>query len=94
MPGEGRRGEQRRHAGDDLEGHALLVQEQRFGAAAIEHERVAPLEPRDHLALARLFGERKLMASCSAAWGAALPTSMRSAVAGASASSRGWTRES
>ena len=38
--------------------HALLVQEQRFGAAVIEDERIAPLQPRDDLALARLLGEQ------------------------------------
>ena len=37
---------------------ALLVQEQRFGAAAVEHERVAPFQPRDRLALARLLREQ------------------------------------
>ena len=46
------------NAGHDLERHALLVQEQRFLAAAVEHERVAPLQPRDRLALARLLGEQ------------------------------------
>ena len=38
--------------------HALLVQEQRFGAAAVEDERVAPLQPRDGLALARLLRQQ------------------------------------
>ena len=38
--------------------HALLVQEQRFLAAAVEHERIAPLQTRDRLALARLLGEQ------------------------------------
>ena len=37
---------------------ALFVQEQRFGAAAVEDERVAPFEPRDRLALARLFRQQ------------------------------------
>lgn len=45
-------------AGDDLERDALLVQEQRFLTAPLEHERVAPFQPRDHLALARLVGEQ------------------------------------
>ena len=36
----------------------MLVQEQRFLAAAIEHERIAPLQPRDDLALARFFDEQ------------------------------------
>jgi hypothetical protein len=31
------------------------VQEQRLLSAAVEHERVAPLQPRDHLAFTRLF---------------------------------------
>ena len=44
--------------GHHLERDALLVQEQRFLAAAIEHERVAPLQPRDDLAFARLLGEQ------------------------------------
>ena len=48
----------RRHAGDNLEVHALLVQEQRLGTAVVEHERVAPLQTRDDLALPRLFGEQ------------------------------------
>ena len=43
-----------RDAGGDarhhLEANALFVQEQRLGAAAVEHEGIAPLEPRDHLA--------------------------------------------
>ena len=34
------------------------MQEQRFGAAAVEDERVAPFQPRDDLALARLLGEQ------------------------------------
>ena len=34
------------------------MQEQRFRAAAIEDERVAPLQPRDDLAFARLLGEQ------------------------------------
>ena len=35
-----------------------LVKEQGFGAAVIEDERVAPLEPRDRLALARFFRQQ------------------------------------
>ena len=46
------------HARDDLERNALLVQEQRFDSALVEHERVAPLEPGDQLALARLLGDQ------------------------------------
>ena len=34
------------------------MQEQRFFAAAIEHERIAPLQPRDNAAFARLLGEQ------------------------------------
>ena len=48
----------RRHAGHDFEVHALLVQEQRFLTAAIEQERVAPLETRHDLAFARLLGQQ------------------------------------
>ena len=33
------------------------MQEQRFDAALIEHERIAPLQPRDQLVLARLLGD-------------------------------------
>ena len=47
-----------RHAGHHFVLHALLVQEQRFFAALIEQERIAPLEPRHRLALARLLGEQ------------------------------------
>ena len=42
----------------DLESHTLFVEEQRLSASAIEHERVAPLQPRDGLALARLLGQQ------------------------------------
>ena len=38
---------------------ALLVQEQRFLAAAVEHERVAPLQAHDRLALAGLLGHEQ-----------------------------------
>ena len=58
--GKGRRADAGRHARDDLEGHALLVQEQRFLAAAIEDERIAPLEPRDELAFAGLFRDQEV----------------------------------
>ena len=47
-----------RHAGHDLEAHALFVQKQRFRAASIEDERIAPLQPGDRLAFARLFGQQ------------------------------------
>ena len=46
------------NAGNDLEPHPLLVQEQRFGAAAVEDERIAPFQARDRLPLARLFREQ------------------------------------
>ena len=36
----------------------MLVEEQRFLAAAIEHERVTPLQPRDDLALAGFLHEK------------------------------------
>jgi hypothetical protein len=48
----------RRHTGHHFEIHTLLVQEQRFLTAAIKKERVAPLETRHDLALARLFGQQ------------------------------------
>ena len=47
-----------RDAGDHLEPHALLVQEQRFRSAAVEYKRIAPLQARDRLAFARFFGEQ------------------------------------
>ena len=50
-----RRADGRGDAGHHLEHHALLVQEQRFLAAAVEDERVAPFQPRHHFAFARLF---------------------------------------
>ena len=34
------------------------MEEQRFGAAAVEDERIAPLQPRDDLSFARLLGEQ------------------------------------
>ena len=56
--GVARRADAGGNARHDLEAHALLVQEQRLGAAAVEDERIAPLQPRDDLALARLFGQQ------------------------------------
>ena len=47
-----------RHAGDDFEMDALLVEKQRFGSAAVEDERIAPLQTRDRLAFARLLREQ------------------------------------
>jgi hypothetical protein len=47
-----------RNARHHFEADALLVQEQRFRPAAVEHERIAPFQTRDDLALARLFGEQ------------------------------------
>jgi hypothetical protein len=47
----------RGNARDDFEGHSLFVQEEGLFATAVEHERVAPLQPRDDAALARLLGE-------------------------------------
>ena len=44
-------------ARDHLERHGVLVQEQRLLAAAVEDERVAPLQACDHLAFARLLGD-------------------------------------
>jgi hypothetical protein len=48
----------RRNAGHDFERNALLVQEERLFAAAAEDEGVAPLQPRDDLAFARLLPEQ------------------------------------
>ena len=53
-----RRADRGRNAGHDLERHAVLVQEQRFLAAAIEDERIAPLEARDDLSFARFLDEQ------------------------------------
>ena len=55
--GVARDGDARRHAGNDFEPDALLVQEQRLGAAAVEEEGIAPLQAGDGFPLARLFGE-------------------------------------
>ena len=56
--GVARRRQPGRHAGHDLERDTLLVEEQRLGAAAVEQERIAPLQARHDLALARLLGEQ------------------------------------
>ncbi len=53
------RAERRGNAGNDFEWNALLVQEERFLAAAVEDERVTPLESRDELSLAGFFGEQE-----------------------------------
>ena len=59
MPGVRRaRRSPRESPGTTSNGIALLVQEQRFLAAAVEHERIAPLQPRDGLAFARLLREQ------------------------------------
>jgi len=55
--GVGQAADRRRDSRHDLERDALLVQEQRFLSAAVEDERVAPLQARDGLAFARLLGE-------------------------------------
>ena len=55
------------------------MQEQRFLAAAIEHERVAPLEPRHHLSFARLLGEQVADRLLLQRLGRRLPTSISSA---------------
>ena len=55
--GVGRAADGRGNAGHDLERDALLVEEQRFLAAAVEHEGVPPLQADHGLALARLLGE-------------------------------------
>ena len=56
--GVGEAANRRGNAGHDLERDALLVQEQRFLAAAVEHERIAPLQARDGLAFAGLLGDQ------------------------------------
>ena len=56
--GIARRADRGRDARHDLERDAVLVQEQRFLTAAIEQERIAPLQPRDDLAFARFFHEQ------------------------------------
>ena len=48
-----------RNARHDLEWDALLVQEQRFLATAVEHEWVAPLQPDDRPPFARLLSQEK-----------------------------------
>ena len=50
-----RRANRRRDARHDLEGHTLLVQEQRLLGAAVEDKRVAPLEARDRVAVPGFF---------------------------------------
>ena len=57
--GIGEAANRRRDAGNDLERNALLVQEERLLAAAVEHERIAPLQPDDRPALAGLLGQQK-----------------------------------
>ena len=57
--GVGRGAEADRQPGDHFEGDALLVEEQRLFAAAIEEERIAVLQPRHDLALAGLLGEQE-----------------------------------
>ena len=46
------------HSRHHFERNPLLVQEDGFLAAAVEDERVTPLQPHDDLALARLVGEQ------------------------------------
>ena len=53
-----RRGNADRHAGHDLEADALFVKKEALGASGVEDERIAPLQPRDRLAFARLFGQQ------------------------------------
>ena len=47
-----------RNTRDDLEWHAVLVKEQGFLPAAIEQERVSPLQPRDDLSFPRFLDEQ------------------------------------
>jgi len=58
-PRVGRPADGGRDPGDHFERETLFVQEQRFLAAAVEHEWVAPLEAHDRLPLARLLGEQQ-----------------------------------
>jgi hypothetical protein len=55
-----RRGDPRRHAGDDLEAHSRRRERLRFLAPSSEHERVAPLESHDALSLARESDEQRV----------------------------------
>ncbi len=84
------------NSGHDLEADALLVQEQRFGAAAIEDERVAPLEPRRPSCLPALFppaGNRSLPAPAAAVRPRRRQSSPRRAARGAAPSAgRGGRR--
>ncbi len=48
----------RRNSRNDLEPHALLVEKQGFFSAAIEHERIPPLQSRDGLAFTCFFGQK------------------------------------
>jgi hypothetical protein len=48
-----------RHTGHDFERDPLLVQEQGFLAAAVEHKRIAPFQPDDDLAFPCLFRDQK-----------------------------------
>ena len=91
--GVGRHRDAGRQAGHDLEGDALLVQEDRFLAAAVEEERIAPLEADDDLALAGLLG-RRAGRSRPARRAAGRRRRRRCArrAAGAIDSRRGWTR--
>ena len=79
--------------GTTSNGMPLLVQEQRFLAAAVEHERVAPLQPDDDLALACLLDEQAARSRPDrAACGAAAPDVDAFGVRPrASRSSRAWT---
>src|SRR5215467_9436994 len=52
------RGDADRDSGHDLEAQTLLVKEEALGAAGIENKRVAPLQPRDRFAFARLLCEQ------------------------------------
>ena len=56
--GVARRADAGRNTRHHLEPHALLVQEQRLGAAVIEDKRIAPLQARDNFSLAGFFREQ------------------------------------
>ncbi len=57
--GIGRTADRDRHTRHHLEWNALLVQEQRFLAAAVEDERIAPLQTHDSLAFTRFLDQQQ-----------------------------------
>ena len=57
-PRIGGTGNRQRYARHHFEGDPVLVEKQRLSAAAVEHERITPLEPDDDLVFARLLSEQ------------------------------------